>query len=118
MKAFDVLIPVSILLACGIFFTLLVFLLGFIAERRRAHHSDRIRKLALLGVVVSTFGFLWALLGGFRAGLPPLMIGIAPGFLIWLIALIWACRSRGPETTRGFEVQPLIGPSGDRMSDQ
>jgi hypothetical protein len=105
---------ISLALAFSLLFIALAFLPRFIATRRKASHTNSIRKLALAGVVVSTIGFLSALLGPLRIGPKILILGLIPGALIWLTALIWACLGRRTESTRGFEVQPLINTNRTR----
>ena len=98
--------PVAILLASGVGLMLLVLLPWMIASTRKARRAQQIRILSLAGVVLSTIGFLWGLLGGFN-GFHPVVIGITPGAVVWLIALIWACLGRPTAIVRGFEVRPL-----------
>jgi hypothetical protein len=113
----DLLLPIGLLLFGGGGLILITVLPGMIANGRKAARPDRIRQLSLLGVVLATFGFLWGLLGRFRAGPGVLIVGIIPGAIVWLIAVLWACFARPAEPVRGFEVQPL-SPRGESKNDE
>src|SRR5438445_13169036 len=80
---------------------------GYIVAKRRLRKESLVRALGLWGFVAIVFGTIYASTFGVRVGSEffVLTIGIAPGLLLWLTALIWACIGKTEYTGTGFEIR-------------